>query len=185
MKLVIAEKPSVGAEIAAVLGANENKKGYREGNGYIVSWCVGHLVEPAKPESYNEKYKYWSMGDLPILPERWKFEVLRGTSSQYRLLKELLNRPDVEEVICATDAGREGECIFRYVYKLAKCQKPVKRLWVSSVEHSEIEKGFKNLKPDSEYDKLFNAGYAREGQRQTGLLVLTSPDYSPAYIMHI
>ncbi len=161
MKLVIAEKPSVGAEIAAVLGANEKKKGYSEGNGYIVSWCVGHLVEQAKPESYNEKYKYWSIGDLPILPERWKFEVLKGTAAQYRLLKELLARSDIDEVICATDAGREGECIFRYVYKLAKCQKPVKRLWVSSVEHSEIENGFANLKSDSEYDNLFNAGYAR------------------------
>ena len=161
MKLVIAEKPSVGAEIAAVLGTNEKKKGYREGNGYIVSWCVGHLVEPAKPESYNEKYKYWDIGDLPILPEKWRFEILKNTSAQYKILKELLNRSDVKEVICATDAGREGETIFRYVYKLSDCKKPVKRLWVSSVEHSEIEKGFANLKADSEYDNLFNAGYAR------------------------
>ena len=161
MKLVIAEKSSVGAEIASVLGAEKNGDGCREGNGYVVSWCVGHLVEPAQPEKYDEKYKRWNVSDLPILPERWRFEVLKNTYKQYKVLKELLNRPDTDEVICATDAGREGECIFRYVYKLAKCQKPVKRLWISSVEHSEIKKGFENLVPDSNYDDLYKAGYAR------------------------
>ena len=160
-KLVIAEKPSVGAEIASVLGAKENKKNYREGNGYIVTWCIGHLAEFAKPDAYDEKYKNWKIADLPIIPEKIKFEVLPKTKYQYRIICKLLEREDVDEIICATDAGREGECIFRYVYMLSGCRKPVKRLWVSSVEHSEIEKGFDNLKPDSEYNDLFIAGFSR------------------------
>lgn len=161
MKLVISEKSSVGIEIATVLGADSKKKGYMEGSGYIVSWCIGHLVEFARPESYDEKYKNWSIDTLPIIPEKWSFEVMKYTSQQYRLLKELLNRSDIDEVICATDAGREGELIFRYVYKLSGCRKPVKRLWISSVEKDEIEKGFADLKSDSEYDNLYQAGYAR------------------------
>lgn len=161
MKLVIAEKPSVGANIASVLGASTNNKGFREGNGYIVSWCIGHLVELAMPESYNASLSTWSIDTLPIIPEMWKFAVSKSTFEQCKLLKTLLNRSDIDEVICATDAGREGECIFRYVYKLAKCNKPVKRLWISSVEENEIRNGFENLVPDSRYDNLYHAGYAR------------------------
>lgn len=161
MKLVIAEKPSVGTNIASVLGATNKNKGFIEGNGYIVSWCVGHLVELAMPESYNASLSNWSIDTLPIIPEMWKFAVSKKTAEQYKLLKTLLNRSDVDEVICATDAGREGECIFRYVYKLSKCSKPVKRLWISSVEENEIRNGFANLTPDSNYDRLYNAGYAR------------------------
>ncbi|MBQ3566000.1 MAG: DNA topoisomerase 3 [Oscillospiraceae bacterium] len=161
MKLVIAEKPSVGTNIASVLGATNKNKGFIEGNGYIVSWCIGHLVELAMPESYNASLSNWSIDTLPIIPQMWKFAVSKKTAEQYKLLKTLLNRSDVDEVICATDAGREGECIFRYVYKLSKCSKPVKRLWISSVEENEIRNGFANLTPDSNYDRLYNAGYAR------------------------
>lgn len=163
MKLVIAEKPSVGANIASVLGANIKKQGYLVGNGYIVSWCVGHLIELAEPEAYGEEYKIkpWITDCLPIIPEKWKFGVIKETSSQYKNLKSLMNDPCVDEVICATDAGREGECIFRYVYKLCRCSKPVKRLWISSVEKNDIINGFKNLKDDSDYDRLFQSGYAR------------------------
>ncbi len=161
MKLVIAEKKSVGTEIASVLGAKENKRNYREGDGYIVSWCIGHLAELAKPEIYDEKYKNWSIDDLPILPEKFKFEVIPKKMHQFKVLCELLNRSDIDEVICATDAGREGECIFRYVYMMSGCRKPVQRLWISSVEHSEIKKGFESLKPDSDYNALFDEGIAR------------------------
>ena len=136
MKLVIAEKPSVGTNIASVLGANIKKQGYLVGNGYIVSWCVGHLIELAEPEAYGEDYKIkpWITDCLPIIPEKWKFGVIKETSSQYKNLKSLMNDPCVDEIICATDAGREGECIFRYVYKLCRCSKPVKRLWISSLK---------------------------------------------------
>ena len=161
MKLVVAEKHSVGTEIAAVLGANSDKKSYMEGNGYIVSWCRGHLVGLCDPESYSDELKSWAVDTLPIIPEKWRFEIQKSSSAQYKVLKELLNRSDVDEVICATDAGREGECIFRYVYKLCKCDKPVMRLWISSVERSEIESGFENLLPDSDYDNLYRAGFAR------------------------
>lgn len=161
MKLVIAEKPSVASSIADVLGAVKSCKGFREGNGYIVSWCVGHLIEFATPENYNASLSNWSIDTLPIIPERWKFAVKKQTSEQYKLLKNLLNRDDIEYVICATDAGREGECIFRYVYMLSRCKKPVKRLWISSVEENEILNGFQNLKNDSDYDRLYYAGFAR------------------------
>ena len=163
MKLVIAEKPSVGANIASVLGANIKKQGYLVGNGYIVSWCVGHLIELAEPEAYGEEYKIkpWITDCLPIIPEKWKFGVIKETSSQYKNLKSLMNDPCVDEVICATDAGREGECIFRYVYKLCRCSKPVKRLWISSVEKNDIINGFNDLKDDSDYDRLYQSGYAR------------------------
>ena len=163
MKLVIAEKPSVGTNIASVLGANIKKQGYLVGNGYIVSWCVGHLIELAEPEAYGEDYKIkpWITDCLPIIPEKWKFGVIKETSSQYKNLKSLMNDPCVDEIICATDAGREGECIFRYVYKLCRCSKPVKRLWISSVEKNDIINGFNDLKDDSDYDRLFQSGYAR------------------------
>lgn len=163
MKLVIAEKPSVARNIANVLGAAEKKKGYIQGNGYIVSWCVGHLIALAEPEQYDEKYAYkpWSVDTLPILPAKWKFSVIKETKEQYGVLKSLMQNESVDEIICATDAGREGECIFRYVYKLAGCCKPVKRLWISSVEETDIRQGFENLRDDSEYDNLYSSGFAR------------------------
>lgn len=161
MQLVIAEKPSVAQTIAKVLGANQRKGGYIEGNGYIISWCVGHLVGLANPESYGEQYKTWSFDNLPIIPESYKFAVNAKTKEQYDILKKLMSDSRVDELICATDAGREGECIFRYVYNMAKCNKPFKRLWTSSLEESAIREGFANLKDSSEYDNLFSAGFCR------------------------
>ena len=161
MQLVIAEKPSVAQTIAKVLGANERKDGYIEGNGYIVSWCVGHLVGLASPESYSEEYKKWSFDNLPIIPENYKFAINAKTKEQYDILKKLMSDSRVDDLICATDAGREGECIFRYVYNMAKCKKPFKRLWTSSLEESAIRDGFSNLKDGGEYDNLFEAGFCR------------------------
>ena len=161
MKLVIAEKPSVAKSIAAVLGAKTSKDGFVEGNGYIVSWCVGHLVGLYNPEEYDEKYKKYSFDALPIIPDTFKMKVLDSTAKQYRILKQLMQSSDVDELICATDAGREGECIFRYVYNLSGCRKPVKRLWISSVEDKAIRDGFNNLKSDFDYDNMFEAGFSR------------------------
>ena len=161
MQLIIAEKPSVAQTIAKVLGANERKDGYIEGNGYIVSWCVGHLVGLASPESYSEEYKKWSFDNLPIIPENYKFAINAKTKNQYDILKSLMSDSRVDELVCATDAGREGECIFRYVYNMAKCKKPFKRLWTSSLEESAIRDGFSNLKDGGEYDNLFEAGFCR------------------------
>ena len=160
MKLVVAEKPSVGRTIADVLGATDKKDGYLEGSGYIVTWCVGHLVELAFPSAYDPKYSQqpWKMEDLPIFPEQWKFQVNASTSDQYKIVKQLMLDDRVSEIVCATDAGREGECIFRYVYNLTGSRKPVKRLWTSSLEESAIRKGFQELKPDAEYDNLYAAG---------------------------
>lgn len=161
MQLVIAEKPSVAQTIAKVLGAAERKDGYVQGSGYIVSWCVGHLAALVNPESYDEKYKAWSFETLPIIPDNWKFGVLPSTKKQFYVLKELMFRSDVDELVCATDAGREGEAIFRYVYNLTGCKKPFKRLWTSSLEESAIRDGFNNLKNGREYDNLFAAGLCR------------------------
>ena len=156
------EKPSVSRAISAVVGASSAHKGYTEGNGYVVSWCVGHLVGLKFPNEYGNGWdQRWSFSQLPMLPEKWQFRVTDSTKAQYELLKNLMNRVDVSEIICATDADREGECIFRYVYNMARCRKPVKRLWVSSLEESAIRKALTSMKPMSEYDNLFNAGYAR------------------------
>ena len=162
MKLVITEKPSVAQSLAKVIGARERKAGYLEGNGYLVSWCVGHLVEPAPPEAYDERYKLWRYEDLPILPEKWKYEVSPSTKKQFEVLKMLMERKDVERLICATDAGREGELIFRLVYHKAGCTKPFDRLWISSMEDVAIREGFRNLMPSSEYDNLYKAALCRE-----------------------
>lgn len=162
MKLVIAEKPSVAKSIAQVLGVARSGEGYVEGNGWIVSWCVGHLVGQAKPESYEERYKRWSYTDLPIFPENWKYEVAEATKKQFQTLKKLMGRKDVESLVCATDAGREGELIFRLVYQEAGCRKPFERLWISSMEDSAIHEGFENLKPGAEYDALYQAALCRE-----------------------
>lgn len=161
MQLVIAEKPSVAQSIAKIFGATSRKDGYTEGNNYIVSWCVGHLVELAPADSYDEKYAKWRYGDLPILPALWQYQVSSSTKKQFDVLKKLLNDSRVDTVICATDAGREGELIFRLVYEKAKCKKPIKRLWISSLEDTSIQKGFENLKDGKEYDNLYEAALCR------------------------
>lgn len=160
--LVIAEKPSVAQSIANVLGVRTRQDGYLEGNGYIVSWCVGHLVELAMPESYDEKYSRWRYDDLPILPEHWKYQVSASTRKQYAVLKELMNRPDVTELVNACDSGREGELIFRLVYNQSRCKKPFRRLWISSMEDAAIREGFAHLKSGKEYDALYEAALCRE-----------------------
>ncbi|MBP1548066.1 MAG: DNA topoisomerase 3 [Oscillospiraceae bacterium] len=160
-KLVIAEKPSVAQTIAKVLGATKKGDGCVTGNGYIVSWCVGHLVGLATPEAYDEKFKTWSFDTLPIMPQSFKFVVKQATKKQFDVLKKLMSDDTVDEIICATDAGREGECIFRYVYNVAKCKKPFKRLWVSSMEEVAIKDGFDNLRNGKDYDNLYEAGLCR------------------------
>ncbi len=162
MKLVLAEKPSVAQSIAKVLGANKRSDGYLEGNGYLVSWCVGHLVELAQPEAYDERYGKWVYNDLPIFPTDWKYEVSSATRKQFGILKKLMAREDVTSLVCATDAGREGELIFRLVYHQCRCKKPVERLWISSMEDSAIQEGFDNLRPGTEYDALYEAALCRE-----------------------
>lgn len=162
MELVIAEKPSVAQSIAAVLGATQRKDGYLEGNEYLVSWCVGHLVELAQPESYEEAWKKWSYESLPIIPQEWQHEVKSDTKAQYQILKKLMHDDRVDAVVCATDAGREGELIFRLTYNMAGCRKPMKRLWISSMEESAIRDGFHNLRPGSDYDKLYHSALCRQ-----------------------
>ena len=154
--LVIAEKPSVAASIAKVIGADAKKEGYLEGNGYLVSWCFGHLVELAAPDVYDEGLKKWDYGTLPIMPEKWRYQVKTDAKKQFNILKSLMSRPDVTEIVEATDAGREGEAIFRLVYKLAGCRKPFKRLWISSMEDS------KHLGPGSDYDNLYASALCRQ-----------------------
>ncbi|WP_230399635.1 DNA topoisomerase 3 [Novisyntrophococcus fermenticellae] len=161
MKLIIAEKPSVAQTIAAVLGAKKKKDGYIEGAGYLVSWCVGHLVGLSEAAAYGEQYKKWSYEALPILPQDWKYTVAPDKKKQFNLLRELMRRPDVESLICATDAGREGELIFRFVYLQAGCNKPFSRLWISSMENEAIKKGFATLKDGREYDPLFHSALCR------------------------
>ena len=161
MKLVIAEKNSVARSIAAVLGASQKKKGYLEGNGYWVSWCVGHLVELAVPSEYDEKYTKWQAEDLPILPKDWQYAVIENTKAQFSVLRTLMNDSRVTSIICATDAGREGELIFRLVYSLCGCTKPVERLWISSLEDAAIAEGFRNLRPAKEFDPLYQAALCR------------------------
>lgn len=161
MQFVVTEKNFVARSIAAVLGASEKKKGYLEGNGYWVSWCVGHLVELAAPSMYDEKYAKWRAEDLPILPEDWRYAVIERTKAQFSILRTLMNDARVTSIICATDAGREGELIFRLVYALCGCTKPVERLWISSLEDAAIAEGFRSLRPASEYDSLYQAALCR------------------------
>lgn len=160
-QLVIAEKPSVARSIAAVIGATEKQTGYWQGGGYLVSWCIGHLVSFAEAGQYDEKYCKWRYEDLPILPQPWQFIVPDEKKQQFEVLRALLNRPDVDSVTAATDAGREGELIFRFVYQMAGCTKPVKRLWISSMEDAAIREGFANLCPDSDYDALYQSALCR------------------------
>lgn len=161
MKLVIAEKPSVAKNIAAVIGASENKHQYMEGNGWLVSWCVGHLVDLSAPEAYDETFKKWDIDALPIIPEKYLHSIKAESAGQYKVVKELMNREDVESVVCATDAGREGELIFRRVYYKAGCRKPIKRLWISSLEKATIAEGMSSLKDGAEYDNLYHAAMCR------------------------
>ena len=160
-QLVIAEKPSVARSIAAVIGADEKQNGYWQGGGYLVSWCIGHLVSFAEAGQYDEKYCKWRYEDLPILPQLWQFIVPDEKKQQFEIVRTLLNRPDVDSVTAATDAGREGELIFRFVYQMAGCTKPVKRLWISSMEDAAIREGFANLRPDSDYDALYQSALCR------------------------
>lgn len=159
--LVIAEKPSVAISIAKVIGATKKKDGYYEGNGYKVSWCVGHLIQMANPDAYDEKYAKWNISDLPIIPKQYKFEVVKATKKQFNILKKLMNDKEIDTVINACDAGREGESIFRLVYNEAKCKKKMQRLWISSMEDSAIKEGFDNLKDGKNYDNLFESAQAR------------------------
>ncbi len=161
MNLVIAEKPSVARSIATVIGADEKQNGYWQGGGYLVSWCIGHLVSFAEAGQYDEKYCKWKYEDLPILPQPWQFIVPDEKKQQFEIVRSLLNRPDVDSVTAATDAGREGELIFRFVYQMAGCTKPVKRLWISSMEDAAIREGFANLRPDSDYDALYQSALCR------------------------
>ena len=161
-KLVIAEKKSVAQTISAVLNANERKGGFFVGNGYIVSYCAGHLLELAPPDTYDEKYAKWRYADLPIIPDKWQYVPSKGKEAQLKILKELMNRSDVECVINACDAGREGENIFRHVYNHAQCTKKVYRLWIASLEPAAIRAGFDNLKDGTDYENLYAAAYCRE-----------------------
>ena len=158
MKLVITEKPSVAMSVSKVIGATQRSDGYMEGSGYLVSWCIGHLVELSEPQAYDERYGKWSYNDLPILPERWKYQITPATKKQFGILKKLMERSDVESIVCATDAGREGELI----YHQCGCQKPFERLWISSMEDSAIREGFANLRPGAEYNALYEAALCRE-----------------------
>lgn len=162
MKLIICEKPSVGKSVASALGATSRADGFYEGNNLLVSWCVGHLVSPMDAASYDQRYKKWRYEDLPILPEPFRYVLAPGKEDAYHNLRDLMNRPDVEGIVNACDAGREGELIFRLVYEMAGCRKPVERLWISSMEDSAIREGFQNLRPGSDYDALYHSALCRQ-----------------------
>ncbi|MEY2933925.1 MAG: hypothetical protein RL033_4674, partial [Pseudomonadota bacterium] len=158
---VIAEKPSVGRDIAQVLGATRRAEGTLSGNGYVVTWAIGHLVGLAEPEGIKPEWKRWRREDLPLLPARWPLTVFDATRAQFEVVRSVLNAPEVDSVICATDAGREGELIFRLIYEAARCQRPVSRLWISSLTEAAIHEGFRRLRPAREYDALANAALGR------------------------
>ena len=161
MKLIIAEKPSVAFAIAKALNIRGSRDGYTENKDFVISWCVGHLVALAEPSVYDEKYAKWNYADLPIIPAEFQYKIYGGKQKQFKVVKSLMNRKDVTEVINACDAGREGELIFRLVYNQANCRKPVKRLWISSMEESAIREGFENLKDGSAYDNLYQSALCR------------------------
>jgi len=161
MKLVIAEKPSVGKSIAAVLKADKRENGFFIGNGYIVSWCIGHLLEQANTTAYDEKYKKWNYSHLPIVPQEWKYTVSSEKSRQLKILNDLMKRSDVETIVNAADAGREGELIFRLVYEKCECKKPIQRLWVSSMEEGSLLEGFRNLRDGADYENLYQSALCR------------------------
>lgn len=180
MILVIAEKPSVAQSIAKVLGATTRKDGYMEGGNYIVSWCFGHLVELADASSYDERYAKWRYDDLPIVPESWMFEVTKDKAQQFKVLSSLMKDKRVTELVCATDAGREGELIFRLVYDKAGCTKPFKRLWISSLEDSAIREGFNHLRRVRNMTASMKRHSA--ARRRTGLSASTAPACLPRSI---
>ncbi|HEY5584343.1 MAG TPA: DNA topoisomerase III [Ruminiclostridium sp.] len=159
--LVLAEKPSVGRELAKVLGCSQNSNGYISGSKYIVTWSLGHLVTLADPEAYGEKYKSWRIEDLPMLPNKMELVVIKETSKQYGIVKSLLNRADVDELVIATDSGREGELVARWIIIKAGFRKPIKRLWISSQTEKAIKDGFNNLRPSREYDNLYKSAECR------------------------
>lgn len=161
LNLVVTEKPSVAMGLSKVLGATSRQDGHYEGNGYIVSWCVGHLIQMVNPSAYDERYAKWKLEDLPIIPKQYKYEVVNATKKQFNILKKLMNSKEIETVINACDAGREGELIFRLVYEQAKCNKDVKRLWISSMEDTAIKEGFDKLKDGKDYDNLFESAQTR------------------------
>lgn len=161
LKLIIAEKPSVAQSIAHVLGATTRKDGYTEGGGFLVSWCVGHLIGLASADAYDAKYSKWAYEDLPILPERWQYAADRDKEKQLAVLRALMGRADVDAVVCATDAGREGQLIFQLVYDFCGCHKPTLRLWISSMEESAIRDGFANLKDGASYESLYHSALCR------------------------
>lgn len=161
--LVLAEKPSVARDIARVLKCTKKGNGFLEGDQYIVTWALGHLVTLADPESYDVKYKTWNLEDLPMLPERLKLTVIKQSGKQFNAVKSQLLRGDVNEIIIATDAGREGELVARWIIEKSKVRKPIKRLWISSVTDKAIKDGFKNLKPGKNYEHLYASAVARSG----------------------
>ncbi|RHV15943.1 type IA DNA topoisomerase [Clostridium sp. OM05-6BH] len=161
MQLIIAEKPSVARSIAGVIGADQKKDGYMEGNGYLVSWCIGHLVSLADAGAYDERFKKWRYDDLPILPQEWQYIIPAEKKGQFAVLRSLMERPDVTGLVCATDAGRESKLIFRFVYQMAGCKKPFKRLWITSMEDAAIREGFAHLKPGADYDDLYQSALCR------------------------
>ena len=162
MKLLIAEKPSVAKSIASALGAKSGADGCFQGNSLIVSWCVGHLVSPMDAAGYDERFKKWRYDDLPILPEPFRYVLAPGKEDAFENLRRLMNRPDVDTVVNACDAGREGELIFRLVYEMAGCTKPIERLWISSMEDMAIREGFSDLRPGAEYDSLYQSALCRQ-----------------------
>ena len=161
-KLIIAEKPSVAKSIASALGASSRADGFYEGNGLLVSWCVGHLVSPMDAGGYDERFKKWRYDDLPILPEPFRYVLAPGKEDAFENLRALINRPDVDTIVNACDAGREGELIFRLVYEMTGCRKPVLRLWISSMEDSAIREGFSDLRPGADYEALYQSALCRQ-----------------------
>ncbi|HSP80162.1 MAG TPA: toprim domain-containing protein, partial [Myxococcaceae bacterium] len=157
VQAVVAEKPAMARDIARALGAREQGEGYYRGNGYVVTWAIGHLVGLAQPHEMRPEWKRWQRGQLPMLPGEWPLVVEERTAAQFRVVRRVLSAPEVEAVVCATDAGREGELIFRYIYEAAGCRKPVKRLWISSLTEGAIREGFRKLRPGREYEPLADA----------------------------
>src|SRR5664279_6318597 len=177
---VLAEKPSVARDIARVLGASQQGKGYLHGNGYIVTWAIGHLAALAQPHEINPDWRHWRRNLLPMLPVEWRLVVYEKTKDQFDVVQKILNSPKVSQVVCATDAGREGELIFRYIYEAAHCAKPFRRLWISSLTPDAIRRGFEQLRPGQEYDPLADA--ARGRSRADWLVGMNlSRAYSLAY----
>src|ERR1700689_4785848 len=158
---VLAEKPSVARDIAKVLGANTKGDGYLHGNGYVVTWAIGHLASLAQPHEIRPEWKAWRRESLPMLPPSWPLVVYEKTRDQFEVVRKILNSPKVSRLVCATDAGREGELIFRYIYEAAGCSKPFRRLWISSLTPEAIRQGFESLHPGSEYDSLADAARGR------------------------